>query len=568
MRKLKNDLDRENDPIAGKFLLLVNRLHRVSDKLKELDMRLDSSMERIRRPEEKMEKKEKKGEEEFDKPQLKDRAKCGNVNPPDEQIIEMMKEWNKQRQATDKILAAFQDKERDADFYRSVMVPALLDKNDAYGIKSSNSAETLPSISLDTETVGISHVIDERECTIQTLDIGEVKDISHGNASQFEGLMPEAQSIIPAMDVETEEATSAIVKADCMTTNNIVSTTKNTYQNAEFPTKDVAPGCSNKARVSTDFCPKHIQPKPMVNSHDNPGSDQPPEDKDQPLYDAPNCEATALWVYGTSERDSPIPGFIDMHHTTIELTETINWEANSECVLSATSWEYKETEKAIIASVSGNIVTLTQPLQFKHLSSSSSLTGRSFPFYQQAEVGLLTRSVRIIGKDYAEQELAFMNSGDHEDADGAPAAKESYVRNCGFNYKYNSVIGIFGSNNDGIEHNDIFRHTSSGILDSMESYDGCAQAGLTTRGSPCDKTYTWEDLYVTIKNTVIVVAGHSGLLIKHIGDTVDVLHGIIAIFGGTHIKTVEEIVEPSKLSALPDPLCPFMASIEHIIVGG
>jgi hypothetical protein len=75
--------------------------------------------------------------------------------------------------------------------------------------------------------------------------------------------------------------------------------------------------------------------------------------------------------------------------------------------------------------------------------------------------------------------LAFKNSGDHEDADV------------------------------------IFRHINSGILDSMESYidikradepiftnnvmAGCAQAGLITRGSPCDKKYTQEDLYVTIK---------------------------------------------------------------------
>jgi len=325
--------------------------------------------------------------------------------------------------------------------------------------------------------------------------------------------------------------------------------------------------------------------------------------EDQPMYDAPNCGAKALCVYGTSARDSPIPGFVDMHgidvgkswvklgktanvgDTSIELTEAVSWEANSEIVLSATSWEYKETEKAVIASVSGNIITLAQPLQFKHLSSSSSLTGQAFTFYQQAEVGLLTRSVRIIGKDYPEQEeeqfgarvlvaafdkfgtilpgygrfsnvefvrggqegwsdnydprytLAFMNSGDHEDAAGAPAAKESYVKNCGLNYNYNSAIGIFGSNNVGIENNVIFRHISSGILDeskgtkiirnlvmmgesidhfknllnSMEFYGcidikradepiftdnvmaGCAQAGLITRGSPCTNTYTWKN---------------------------------------------------------------------------
>ena len=57
--------------------------------------------------------------------------------------------------------------------------------------------------------------------------------------------------------------------------------------------------------------------------------------------------------------------------------------------------------------------------------------------------------------------------------------------------------------------NVISRHISSGLLIRME---------------------------VTIKNTVIVVAGH-----------------MVAIFSGTHIETVEEDVEPSKLSAFPDP---------------
>merc|ERR1719320_1050902 len=130
-----------------------------------------------------------------------------------------------------------------------------------------------------------------------------------------------------------------------------------------------------------------------------------------------------------------------------------------------------------------------------------------------------------------------MHAGDHEEADGAPGATESYVKNCGFNYYYNAAIGIFGSNNVGVEGNVIYRHILSGILDesrgtrivgnlvtmgetiahfkdltfSMEFYGcidirratepilnnnvmaGCAQAGLITSGSPCDVCYTWTD---------------------------------------------------------------------------
>ena len=323
--------------------------------------------------------------------------------------------------------------------------------------------------------------------------------------------------------------------------------------------------------------------------------------KDQPMYDAPNCGAKALCVYGHNAKDVPIPAYLDMHgvdvettwlklastaeagDTTLTLSEPVTWPVGGEVVVSATAWEYKETEKMTIASVDGNEVTLTTPLKYKHMGESSSLTDNSFTFHQQAEVGLLTRNVRIIGKQYAEQEddmfgarvviaafdkfgtilpgygrfsnvefvragqegwsdnfdprysLAFMHAGDHEDAGGTPGAPESYVKKCGFNYNYNAAIGIFGSNNVGVEHNVIYRHILSGILDesvgtriignlvtkgetiahfkdlglSVDWYGcidirratstilkdnvmaGCAQAGLITSGSPCSESYTW-----------------------------------------------------------------------------
>ena len=325
--------------------------------------------------------------------------------------------------------------------------------------------------------------------------------------------------------------------------------------------------------------------------------------EDQPMSDGPNCGAKALCVYGASSRDVAIPGYIDMHgvdvgkswvklavtanagDSNIELSEAVNWAAGAEIVISSTSWEYKETEKAVIDSVSGNMVNLRDPLQFKHSATSNSLSdGGSFSFYQQAEVGLLSRNVKIVGASYSDQTeemfgarilvggidefgttlpgygrfsnveverggqegwsdnydprytFAFVQTGDHVDGTGAPGEAESYVRNCGLNYNYNSAIGIFGANNVGVENNVIFRHINDGIFDestgtkiignlvtmgesighfkdqelNMEFYGcinnkraeatvltgnvmaGCAQAGLVTTGSPCDTTYTWD----------------------------------------------------------------------------
>ena len=323
---------------------------------------------------------------------------------------------------------------------------------------------------------------------------------------------------------------------------------------------------------------------------------------DQPMQDAPNCGAKALCVYGTSSRDLVIPGYIDMHGvdvgkswvklaatadagaTTLELSEDVStWTVGAEIVISSTGWEYKETEKAVIQAVSGTTITLKDPLQFMHAAKTSSLSDGSSSFSQQAEVGLLSRNVKIVGSAYDKQEeemfgarvlvggvdelgtilpgygrfsnvefvrggqegwsdnydprytISFAQAGDHIEGTGAPGEAESYVRNCGLNYNYNSAIGIFGSNGVGIENNVIFRHINDGIFDestgtkitrnlvmmgeaighfknqdlnmgfygcinikraedtilSDNTMAGCAQAGLVTSGAACDKTYVW-----------------------------------------------------------------------------
>ena len=323
---------------------------------------------------------------------------------------------------------------------------------------------------------------------------------------------------------------------------------------------------------------------------------------DQPMDDAANCGAKSLCVYGHSFRDTPIPGYIDMHgvdigkswvklaatanpgDTSLELVEEVTWPADSEIVISSTSWEYRETERLEVASVSGTTVTLKSGLKHKHLSSSNTLTGQTFSFSQQAEVGLLTRNVKIVGGAYTDQEkemfgarvivggqnkfgsilpgygrfsnveflragqegwsdnydprysIAFVGAGDHVVGTGEAGEAESYIRNCGLNYNYNSAIGIFNSHNVGVENNVVYRHIMNGIFDeskgtrivgnlvtmgeaiqhfkqqplNMEFYGcidikraegtnftdnviaGCAQAGLITSGSPCSETFTWD----------------------------------------------------------------------------
>jgi len=311
--------------------------------------------------------------------------------------------------------------------------------------------------------------------------------------------------------------------------------------------------------------------------------------EDQPLPDGPNLGAKALGVFG----------FADMHgqdigvawtklattaaagDTTLELSEAVTWAEGSEVVISTTSYELHETEKKVIASVSGTTVTLTEPLEFEHLGTEATLSDGT-KFQMRAEVGLLSRNVRIIGNDYAaieeeqfggrvlvgafEQDdveyvgfarfsnvefavagqdgwydnfdpryaLAYLDTGDSVDSEGAANAQESYVKKCAFNYNYNSAIGIFGSNNIPVEDNVIFRFINNGIFDEGEGnrinrnlvtkgesikrlkaqslsieffacintkratgtvlnnnvMAGCADGGLYTIGNPCENDYT------------------------------------------------------------------------------
>ena len=70
--------------------------------------------------------------------------------------------------------------------------------------------------------------------------------------------------------------------------------------------------------------------------------------EDQPMFDAPNCGAKALCIYGHNAKDVPIPAFLDMHgqdvgstwvklaatanagDTTLTLSESVSWAVGGE----------------------------------------------------------------------------------------------------------------------------------------------------------------------------------------------------------------------------------------------
>ena len=243
---------------------------------------------------------------------------------------------------------------------------------------------------------------------------------------------------------------------------------------------------------------------------------------DQPLPNGPNLGAKALGVCGKLQlhgRDvgrtwTRLAATAPAGSNTLLLSEPVDptfWRPGAELVIAPTAFEPLETEKVVIAAIDGNTITLTEDLMYEHLGAEYSLEDGSASWNISAEVGLLTRNVKIIGEDYAEMgeeefgarvlvtkfeqegttyrgyakianvefvragqegwtdafdprySLAFVN---HEDSvDGDESGKESYVKKCAFNHNYNAALGTFNTNNVAIEDNVVFRTLEYGIRD-------------------------------------------------------------------------------------------------------
>ena len=90
---------------------------------------------------------------------------------------------------------------------------------------------------------------------------------------------------------------------------------------------------------------------------------------------------------------------VEANATEITLVNGVNWKPGSEIVIATTGDRASmgESEKKVIDSVSddGTIITLTEPLKFKHISIAQTFGEHTIE--TRAEVGLLTRNVKVMG---------------------------------------------------------------------------------------------------------------------------------------------------------------------------
>ncbi len=83
----------------------------------------------------------------------------------------------------------------------------------------------------------------------------------------------------------------------------------------------------------------------------------------------------------------------------IEVLSAAGWRKGDRIVLASTDFDPHQAEERTVAAISGNALTLDQPLRYMHFGAIT------FGVDERGEVGLLTRSIKIQASDDAEKIL-------------------------------------------------------------------------------------------------------------------------------------------------------------------
>ena len=159
--------------------------------------------------------------------------------------------------------------------------------------------------------------------------------------------------------------------------------------------------------------------------------------------------------------------------TTIEVLDASQWMAGDEIVLASTDFDPRQAERRTIAAVSGNTLTLTEPLAYMHFGKIT------YGVDERGEVGLLTRNIRIqASEDAAESRfgghiMAMVTSkmyvegvelsrmGQHLELARYPihwhlvgdGGKGQYIKNAAIHDTFNRCVTVHGTNELRVENN-------------------------------------------------------------------------------------------------------------------
>ncbi|CAK8682961.1 unnamed protein product [Clavelina lepadiformis] len=194
----------------------------------------------------------------------------------------------------------------------------------------------------------------------------------------------------------------------------------------------------------------------------------------------------------------------------IIVQDVVDWVVGEEIVITTTGYDSRETEKHVIAAVATDGVTITLENTLAHRHMGETYTVGQHSYDMRAEVGLLSRNIKIIGQWYEDIDKeaygarvlvgtvrAEDQDGNQVDATGfarfsnvefhrtgqegwtdpwdprfslawvgtgaSTTARPAYVKGCAFHDGYSTAIGTFGADDVTISGNVIHRTIFDGI---------------------------------------------------------------------------------------------------------
>jgi cell migration-inducing and hyaluronan-binding protein len=158
--------------------------------------------------------------------------------------------------------------------------------------------------------------------------------------------------------------------------------------------------------------------------------------------------------------------------TRIEVLDARGWRVGDEIVLASTDFNPRQAETRHIAAISGNTLTLDQPLEYMHFGEIT------YGVDQRGEVGLLTRNIKVQASADAEETyfgghimamagssmkvsgITLTRMGQHLELARYPIhwhligdASGQYIRNSAIHDTYSRCVTIHGTDNLLVENN-------------------------------------------------------------------------------------------------------------------
>ncbi|MCL6250562.1 G8 domain-containing protein [Altererythrobacter sp. KTW20L] len=163
---------------------------------------------------------------------------------------------------------------------------------------------------------------------------------------------------------------------------------------------------------------------------------------------------------------------VEVGSTRIEVLDASDWRVGDAIVLASTDFNPRQAEKRQIVAVSGNTLTLDQPLDYMHFGEIT------FGVDQRGEVGLLSRNIRVQASEDSEEtyfgghimamagskmyidSVELTRMGQHLTLARYPVhwhllgeGEGQYIRNAAIHDTFSRCVTVHGTNNLLIENN-------------------------------------------------------------------------------------------------------------------